>query len=126
MGSRPQPDDVRSHLNAAIVVIMRLVIECDVECHEKSIAQGMPVLVNEKRKKLNDHLHMTDQRILALSFVLCTILFHLNHSPKDPITASGQALYGPCSLVEIAIASAGYATLYIVNFGEIILWPRGH
>jgi hypothetical protein len=69
---------------------------------------------------------MTDQRILALSCVLCTILFHLNHFQKDPIIASGQALDGPCSLVEIAIVSVAYATLYTVIFGEIVLWPRGH
>jgi hypothetical protein len=69
---------------------------------------------------------MTDQRILALSFVLCTILFHLNHSQKDPITASGQTLHEPYFLVEIALGPAGYATLNTVIFGEIILWPRGH
>jgi len=69
---------------------------------------------------------MTDERILALSFVLCTILFHLNYSRKDSITMSGEALHEPYFLVEIAIVSVAYATLYTVIFGKIVLLSRHH
>jgi hypothetical protein len=69
---------------------------------------------------------MTDQMILALSFLLCTILVPPNHSQKHRITSSGQALNEPCSVAEIAIVSVAYATLNTVNFGEIVLLPSGH
>ena len=64
---------------------------------------------------------MMGQRILALSFVLCTILFHLNYSRKDSITMSGQALHEAGSLLDIAIVSVAYGTLYTEIFGEIVL-----
>jgi hypothetical protein len=35
---RPQPDDVGAHMNGAVVAIMGLVIECDVERHKDSTA----------------------------------------------------------------------------------------
>lgn len=69
---------------------------------------------------------MTDQRILALSFVLCILLFHRSHSQKDLITPSKQALNASCSLVDIAILSVAYGTLDSVIFGEIVLLFRGH
>ena len=39
---------------------------------------------------------------------------------------SGEALHEPYFLVEIAIVSVAYATLYTVIFGKIVLLSRHH